>query len=553
MINLSTIRIKLGYKLLDSKEWKSIDFLPESYFDLEPDEIMNLDSNPFYNHAIEYLVEDLEVQKESVMATKVHLYDESTKQERLITESFWNYGHNRLIERQDIGDQPYSEIILEMLVSEVPEVWEVLRCDRLSGALSPSYHAKIQDCEDGSQVEQHVSLMIGNALDDPNDVNPEDLAATYEVLPDVHLAIPDGLASNRKSTKSTFPTLQEFEFEVATIEFEEAFAKQVQTDPEPFVAEIPSIQLYPFLYQVAKIRVTESKETKGILGIGAKSKQKKIEIVKSPREGRQFVEQIAEDLMLEMVYVPSGDFVMGAPDKEEGSYADERPQHLVTVSAFLMGKYPITQAQYESVMGKNPSRFKDKPDSPSRPVENVSWEDAQEFCKKLSELSGREYHLPSEAQWEYACRAMPSPPISRNEKEIIYPPFHFGETILTKVANYNGDKIYGRGEKGESQGETTAVDHFGVANEFGLCDMHGNVWEWCEDDWHSNYDGAPTDGSAWIDAKSKESNKTSHPRRGGSSIGDPEDCRSAFRDTYVLDFRNYTFGFRVISFAPGLT
>ena len=160
MTNSSAIRIKLGYKLLDSKEWKSIDFLPESYFDLEPDEIMNLDSNPFYNHAIEYPVEDLEVQKESVMATKVHLYDESTKQERLITESFWNYGHNRLIERQDIGDQPYSEIILEMLVSEVPEVWEVLRCDRLSGALSPSYHAKIQDCEDGSQVEQHVSLTI---------------------------------------------------------------------------------------------------------------------------------------------------------------------------------------------------------------------------------------------------------------------------------------------------------------------------------------------------------------------------------------------------------
>jgi hypothetical protein len=160
MINSSTIRIKLGYKLLGSKEWKSVDFLPESYFDLESDEIVGLDSNPFHNHVVEYLVEDLEIQKESVLATKVHLYDQSTKQERLITESFWNYGRNRLIERQDIGDQPYSEIILEMLVSEVPEVWEVLRCDRISGVLSPSYHAKIQDCEDGSQVEQHVSLVI---------------------------------------------------------------------------------------------------------------------------------------------------------------------------------------------------------------------------------------------------------------------------------------------------------------------------------------------------------------------------------------------------------
>ncbi len=160
MINSSTIRIKLGYKLLGSKEWRSIDFLPESYFELESDEIVGLDSNPFYNHVIDYLVEDLEVQKESVMATKVHLSDELTKQERLITESFWNNGRNRLIERQDIGDQPYSEIILEMLVSEVPEVWEVLRCDRLSGVLSPSYHAKIQDREDGSQAEHHVSLAI---------------------------------------------------------------------------------------------------------------------------------------------------------------------------------------------------------------------------------------------------------------------------------------------------------------------------------------------------------------------------------------------------------
>jgi hypothetical protein len=162
MINLSKIRINLGYRLVDSKEWKSIDLEPESYFDLESGELVNLDSIPFYDHAVEYLVEDLAIQKESVIATKIHLYDKSTKQERLITESFWNYGRNRLIERQDIGDQPYSEIILEMLVSEVPEVWEVLRCDRLSGVLSPCYHAKIQDREDGSQVEQHINVAIAS-------------------------------------------------------------------------------------------------------------------------------------------------------------------------------------------------------------------------------------------------------------------------------------------------------------------------------------------------------------------------------------------------------
>ena len=160
MINSSTIQIELDYKLVDSKEWKSIDLEPENYFDLESDKIVSLDSMPFYDHAIEYLVQDLGIQKESAIATKLHLYDKSTKQERLITESFWNYGRNRLIERQDMGDQPYSEIILEMLVSEVPEVWEVLRCDRLSGVLSPSYHAKIQEREDGSQVEHHINVAI---------------------------------------------------------------------------------------------------------------------------------------------------------------------------------------------------------------------------------------------------------------------------------------------------------------------------------------------------------------------------------------------------------
>ena len=368
-----------------------------------------------------------------------------------------------------------------------------------------------------------------------------------------------------RAVTQTFPTLQEFEFEVATVEIVESLIpssieiddlEQLEDEdefpPEPFVPEIPSIQLEPFNYQVAKIRIGETQERKGILGLGATPKQKKIEIIKTDKQGRQFVERIGDRVDLEMVYVPSGDFVMGAPEKEEGSYSAERPQHLVTVSAFLMGKYPITQAQYEAVMGTNPSRFKDKRDSASRPVENVSWEDAQEFCKRLSELTSREYRLPSEAQWEYACRAMPSPPISRNEKEIIYPPFHFGETISTKVANYNGDVIYGRGEKGEKRGETTPVEYFGVANEFGLCDMHGNAWEWCEDDWHSNYDEAPTDGSAWIDAKSKESNKTKHPLRGGSWFINPL-CRSASRSDDFIVLRDGNVGFRVISSAPGLT
>ena len=253
-----------------------------------------------------------------------------------------------------------------------------------------------------------------------------------------------------------------------------------------------------------------------------------------------YTETLNESVNLEMVSIPSGSFIMGASEDEEDSMSRERPQHLVTVPAFFMGKYPITQAQYEAVMGNNPSNFKDKPDSASRPVERVSWEDAQEFCKKLSELTKREYRLPSEAQWEYACRAGTTTP------------FHFGETISTELANYDGNYTYGIGEKGEYREETTAVGSFKVANEFGLYDMHGNVYEWCEDDWHDNYEGAPTDGSAWIGVKGKESNKTLHPLRGGSWFFFPRLCRSAYRYDLNIGFRFNAFGFRVISSAPGL-
>jgi len=238
-----------------------------------------------------------------------------------------------------------------------------------------------------------------------------------------------------RAVTQPFPTLQEFEFEVAVIEVvnqgDEIAGDMQQEMQIPLEPEIPSIQLELFSYQVAKIRIVETQESKGILGFGAKPKQKKIEIIRLDRhrQGRKLVEQIAEHINLEMVYVPSGSFTMGSSLEEASSLSRERPQHLVTVPAFLMGKYPITQAQYESVMGSNPSRFKDKPDSTSRPVENVSWEDAQAFCKKLSELTGREYRLPSEAQWEYACRAGTTTP------------FHFGETISTKVANYNGEYV----------------------------------------------------------------------------------------------------------------
>jgi formylglycine-generating enzyme required for sulfatase activity len=158
----------------------------------------------------------------------------------------------------------------------------------------------------------------------------------------------------------------------------------------------------------------------------------------------------------------------------------------------------------------------------------VSWQDAAAFCKKLSQQTGRTYRLPSEAEWEYACRAG------------ITTPFHFGATITTDLANYICNS-YGNGPKGVYRRQTTDVGSF-PPNVFGLHDMHGNVWEWCADHWHDNYDGAPTDGTAWLSSDESESRLL----RGGSWSSLPWNCRSAHRFRYARDFRNCGFGFRLV-------
>ena len=210
-------------------------------------------------------------------------------------------------------------------------------------------------------------------------------------------------------------------------------------------------------------------------------------IQRQPRIARYFTEDLGNGVKLEMAAIPGGTFMMGSPENEAKRRYSENPQHQVTVPGFFMGKYPVTQAQYQAIMGNNPSLFKGS----NRPVECVSWDNAVAFCEKLSQITGKTYRLPSEAEWEYACRAGTTTP------------FHFGETITTDLANYNGNFTYGQGPKGVYRSQTREVGSFGVANNFGLYDMHGNVWEWCQDNRHSNYEGAPTDGSAWLDIEWK--------------------------------------------------
>jgi formylglycine-generating enzyme required for sulfatase activity len=298
-----------------------------------------------------------------------------------------------------------------------------------------------------------------------------------------------------------------------------------------------------------------------------------------------FIEDLGNDVILEMVSIPGGTFMMGTPESElyrdgserpkslmtdfMGEYIvtqdqwraiDALPQHQVTVPSFFMSKYPVTQDQWRAIdalpevnrdLKFNPSHFQ----GDNHPVEKVDWYDAVEFCDRLSQRTGREYRLSSEAEWEYACRARTTTP------------FHFGETITTDLANYqgidtkDGSGSYGRGPKGEYRVKTTPVDHFTLANAFGLFDMHGNVWEWCQDHRHDSYEGAPTDGSAWL----TDNENTNRVIRGGSWLNDPRNCRvirggswlnspwfcrSASRGFNSTNSTSFNIGFRVVCRAP---
>jgi formylglycine-generating enzyme required for sulfatase activity len=246
-----------------------------------------------------------------------------------------------------------------------------------------------------------------------------------------------------------------------------------------------------------------------------------------------FIEDLGNGIGLEMVYIPAGTYLMGSPEGKGN--ADERPQHRVTVPSYLMGKYPITQAQWRIVaayppeareLNPNPANFR----GDNRPVEQVSWEDATEFCSRLSKKTGREYRLPSEAKWEYACRAGTTTD------------FYFGDTLTPKLARCKSN--LGMALLTIFSGETAPVGSY-PPNAFGLYDMHGNVSEWCEDDWHSNYEGyegnPPVDGSAW-----KSNEDSAKILRGGSWNDNSALCRSAIRFCYGRDDRLNDLGFRVV-------
>lgn len=233
------------------------------------------------------------------------------------------------------------------------------------------------------------------------------------------------------------------------------------------------------------------------------------------------------DICPELVLLPRGSFMMGSPEGQPERYASEGPLRKVTIDYDLaVGRFEVTQGRWKSVMGGNPSHFNSCGDV--CPVENVSWNDVQDFLKKLNARSGQRYRLLSEAEWEYAARAgAPTP-------------FHTGQAINGRQANFNDDFTYNGDAKGLYREKTVSVGSF-KPNAFGLFDMHGNVWEWVQDAWHDNYEHAPTDGSAW-ESGGVQSRRV---RRGGSWHSIPRYLRSAMRYWSTPDDLNNSIGFRL--------
>jgi formylglycine-generating enzyme required for sulfatase activity len=273
------------------------------------------------------------------------------------------------------------------------------------------------------------------------------------------------------------------------------------------------------------------------------STMKSIASGKVPELTKVFSNMFGRSMVVTLEVLGKNHFQMGSPETELGRLGWEGPKHSVTVSSFFMSEYLITRSDWMAVskmpqvnieLAEFPSHFKGKGD---RPVESINWFEAVEFCNRLSRKSGRIYRLPTEAEWEYGCRAGTNTP------------FHYGETITTDLANYNGtddpksrwSSSYNQVSKGIYRQETTPVDTF-PPNAFGLYDMHGNVSQWCLDHSHDNYQGAPTDGSAWL----SDDENANRVLRGGNWHIHPDYCRSAFRNIKPRDHRSFDLGFRVV-------
>ncbi|MCM0590645.1 MAG: bifunctional serine/threonine-protein kinase/formylglycine-generating enzyme family protein [Gloeotrichia echinulata DEX184] len=383
----------------------------------------------------------------------------------------------------------------------------------------------------GLRILESKRVELGLSPDEAREIHEEVLKPYREYqrkLQEYEQALIDAVNQQYPFNQATQKDLQEYQ-QYLELRDEDIVAIQARVfpqKPQPKPSPTPifppkstsGIQTQPFEFDTATLTVKRS----GFFGT-----EKNWEIHRSRGRAEYFSENLDNGVMLDMVAIPGGKFLMGSPKNESGRESDESPQHTVTIQPFFMGKFPVTQAQWRAVaafgkinidLNPNPSNFK----GANRPVESVSWDDAVEFCARLSKRTGKIYRLPSEAEWEYACRGGTTTP------------FYCGETITKDLATYEG------------LGGTADVGKF-PANSFGLFDMHGNIWEWCEDVYNENYQLAPKDGSAWFTGKHNDKKLL----RGGSWYVIARFCRCANRNsnTHVNPYNDV--GFRVVAVAVG--
>lgn len=242
-----------------------------------------------------------------------------------------------------------------------------------------------------------------------------------------------------------------------------------------------------------------------------------------------FKEDLGDGVLLTMVKIPTGKFMMGSLDQEEGREVQEQPQHLVNIPEFYLGQTQVTQAQWGAIFQDKSMMFGQ--DS-QLPIDKINWFDAITFCERLSQKTGHKYRLPSESEWEYACRARTTTP------------FAHGDTIVPAIVNHDGEYPYAKAPKGGCLQKTTPVGTF-PPNQFGLYDMHGNLWEWCLDEWFDNYFNAPTDGSFRGSIDGPDHLDRLRVVRGGSWSSYARSCRAASRMSLFASFRDHQYGLRV--------
>jgi len=308
-------------------------------------------------------------------------------------------------------------------------------------------------------------------------------------------------------------------------------SKQQPSSPNPSVLQ-PNTTLRPLSFETATLSVARS----GLFGLGSPS----VTVERRSRTADSFSENLGNGVMLTMMDIPKGQFVMGSSGAEEGHWQAEEPRHPVALSSFLMGQSVVTWAQWRTVATYPKVKIDLPPilaftqDDQSRgvpsetcPVTGISWRDAIEFCQRLSCKTGRSYRLPSEAEWEYACRAK------------TMTSFHFGDALTSDLAHY------------DCRDGTKNVGSF-PANAFGLYDMHGNVWEWCSDRWHETYSGAPNDGTSWDSGHESDltEDTAQYVIRGGSWMDLAITCRAASRIGLAANTHSDDLGFRVVCQLP---